>query len=153
MVLASQIRDYLHHLDSRILFDQGNVREAFEATYADLNYHYPGVSGEEAADKIRFNNSELAIFLYRLGRIHHLVGDDLQQRVLHGLMRSQCSCELYFSNQIGTGLHIVHSVGIVIGSRNTIGDGFVIYQNTTIGHDSDEEQGAEIGDRVSMLPA
>ena len=63
-------------------------------------------------------------------------------------MKDICSCELYFSNQIAEGLYVQHGLGTVIGSRNTIGKGFRIFQNCTIGHRSKSSKGNIIGNNV-----
>lgn len=151
-VLIQKIINYLNHFDSRIKFSQKMVSFAFEKTLADVKYHYPSLSSEEICSRIINNNNELAIYLYRLGRIYFKIGDSENINILHGLMRLTCSCEIYFSNIIDQGFYLVHSIGTVIGSRNKIGKGFLVYQNCTIGHENDNQNGAELGDEITMLP-
>lgn len=124
---------------------------ALEQTIGDVRYHYQ-VTAREIQRRITTNQNELAVFLYRLGR---QVYERTPERAdaldaLHWLMRSCCACEVYFSNQIGRGFYVVHGLGTVIGSRNTIGQGFHIYQGCTIGHLKDFEDGCLIGDNVIM---
>lgn len=110
------------------------VTKALEATYKDVLYHFPDLSYGEIEDRIQSNNSELAIFLFRLGNELHVNGLDELKFQIHWLLKELCSCEVYFNNQIGEGFYIVHGQGIVIGSRNIIGNGFKIHQGATIGH-------------------
>ena len=92
----------------------------------------------------------LAVFWYRLGR--ELLGPEPQAAgIVHAIMKTTCACEIYFSNEIGTGFEVVHSVGLVIGSRNRIGTNFRIYQGATIGHRTAGEAGAMIGQDVTVF--
>ena len=65
-------------------------------------------------------------------------------------MKDLCTCEIYYTNQIDTGFYVVHGVGTVIGSRNTIGKGFKIYHNCTIGKKKKGQLGCSIGSDVKM---
>ena len=69
--------------------------------------------------RIMSNANELPIFLYRLGRSMFLADqNDIRLKILHGIMRKWCGCEIYFNNEIGEGFYIVHGLGTIIGSRN-----------------------------------
>lgn len=146
------IMDYLMHLDSRINHMKADVAQALDSALSDIQYHFPTISSEASVKRIIQNSSEAAIFLYRLGRLYF--EKDLEDKIgqMHGLLRSTCACEIYFSTRIDIGFHLTHSIGTVIGSRNTIGKGFIAYQNCTIGHDHDDQNGAIIGDQVTLMP-
>jgi serine O-acetyltransferase len=146
------IKDYINYLDKKLVIDNTMVSLAFEKTILDVKYHYPLLIPEDITNSIIYNNNELAIFLFRLGRIFYNAGNQTAISITHGLIRCLCSCEIYFSNDIDEGFYLVHSTGTVIGSRNRIGKGFMIYQNCTIGHGFDDENGTEIGNNVTMLP-
>jgi serine O-acetyltransferase len=151
-ILIKKIIKYLNGFNTQLLLNDEKVSEAFEKTLIDVKYHYPSLTSEEICSRIINNNNELAIYLYRLGRIYFKIGDSENTNILHGLMRLTCSCEIYFSNIIDRGFYLVHSIGTVIGSRNKIGKGFLVYQNCTIGHENDNQNGAELGDEITMLP-
>lgn len=127
------------------------VDAALKLAVADARYHEPAASGRAVAERIMSGDHHLPVFLYRLGRgiftedpAHPLL------KVIHGVMREACACEIYFSNEIGAGLRLVHGLGTVIGSRNRIGKGFTIYQGSTIGHREVGEPGAMIGSDVTV---
>jgi len=122
------------------------------ATLADARYHAPERKDDDIVAEIVANGNSLPVFLYRLGReIREAEGANAPVlAVLHGLMREVCSCEIYFSNVIGVGLQIIHGLGSVVGSRNTIGKGFRIYQGSTVGHRTIGEGGATIGNDVTL---
>lgn len=150
--IISKISDYLTFKKRKIKFKKSSLIDSFDQTILDLNYHYPSLTSEEVYSRILNNGSELATFIYRLGNNYYKIGDKYMLDYLHGLMRLRCSCEIYFSNSIDIGFYVTHSVGIVIGSRNIIKKGFLIYQNCTVGHNENDEDGSKIGKNVSMLP-
>lgn len=127
------------------------VAHALQKTIADVQYHFPALTEANIIDRIVTNSSELAVFLFRLGREIHEAGlEDLKPQI-HWLLRELCSCEIYFNNSIDEGFYVVHGVGTVIGSRNTIGKGFVIHQGCTIGHKKNGAgNGNTIGNDVKM---
>ncbi len=127
------------------------IENAWQKTLADIRYHFPELSSEKIADRIKSNSSELAVFLFRLGSELHTAGLEALKPQVHGLLRELCGCEIYFNNIIGEGFYVVHGLGTVIGSRNTIGKGFVIHQGCTIGHKKNGEgAGNTIGDNVKL---
>jgi serine O-acetyltransferase len=128
------------------------IKSAFDATVKDVKFHNPETKEADIKDSISLLNSELSIFLFRLGQLYYNKQDKKVITYLHGLLRTLCSCELYFSNQIGEGFYPVHALGTVIGSRCNIGKGFLIYHNCTIGHIADDEIGCTIGDYVTVFP-
>ena len=134
-----------------VAYDADLIIQALEMAYADVLYHLPLISMEEVQSRILSNNNETALFLYRLGRLYYQNGGTKFVKQLHGLMRGFCGCEIYFSNEIGEGLLLPHSLGVVIGSRNNIGRGFVVYQNSTIGHMNDFQEGVKIGNDVTVM--
>ncbi|MEM9679481.1 MAG: hypothetical protein AAF901_04085 [Bacteroidota bacterium] len=127
------------------------VLKAFGDTLKDVNYHFPNLTEDDVLENITNNQNELAIFLFRLGRaVHEEKRDDLKPQI-HFLLKDLCSCELYFNNQIDEGFYIVHGEGTVVGSRNTIGKGFMIHQGCTVGHKINGlGDGNHIGNNVKM---
>lgn len=127
------------------------LRAALDAAVADLVYRDPALTRREGTRRLLGAGDALPVFLHRLGRQVYLRSPEhpLAERI-HGAMRRHCACEIYFSNDIGTGLQVVHGLGTVIGSRNTIGRGFRVYQNCTVGHRARGEMGARIGDDVTL---
>ncbi|BAO74400.1 hypothetical protein [Winogradskyella sp. PG-2] len=125
--------------------------EAWKETVMDINYHYPDIDEQNIFTRIKTNQNELAIFLYRVGRNLHKTSNEVLKLQIHFLMKDLCSCEIYFNTFIDIGFYIIHGEGTVIGSRNTIGKGFVIHQNCTIGHKvNGTGSGNIIGDNVKM---
>jgi serine O-acetyltransferase len=133
------------------------ISDALEETVRDTQFHYPDFSRADVVRRIKKNDGELAVFLFRLAsRVHRDVSSiglkERRMNALAWLMKECCGCEIYASNIIGEGFYVTHSVGVVIGSRNKIGKGFQIYQGATIGHRYDYEDGCVIGDGVSLYP-
>jgi len=129
----------------------GIILAALKNTITDVNYHFPDVKEDSIVERIKNNQNELAIFLYRLGRELHIKQQEDLKPQIHFLMKDICSCEVYFNNAIAKGFYIVHGEGTVIGSRNTIGEGFIIHQNCTIGHKiNGSGDGNTIGNNVKM---
>lgn len=110
------------------------IETAFNNVLKDVQYHFPSLSSEEIKKRIENNNNELALFLFRIGNELHVQGLEELKAQIHWLLKELCSCEIYFNNSIDIGFYIVHGQGTIIGSRNTIGKGFVIHQGCTIGH-------------------
>jgi len=134
-----------------VVYEDSLLVESFYKSLDDMRCHFPDATEEDLFDNIVNNNTDLAVFLYRLGR--SVFCKDIRNPVLkaiHWLMRDLCACEIYFSSDIGTGFLIVHGVGTVIGSRNRIGKGFKIYQGCTIGHMVPNGRGSVIGDNVTL---
>jgi serine O-acetyltransferase len=110
------------------------IDAAFQKTCADINYHFPELDFDSIQNRIVGNSNELAVFLFRLGNELHNRNLETLKPQMHWLLKELCACEIYFNNQIDEGFYIIHGVGTVIGSRNTIGKGFKIHQGCTIGH-------------------
>jgi serine O-acetyltransferase len=124
---------------------------AFDKTVADVQYHFSNLSTSEIESRIKSNSNELAIFLFRLGNELHLNNLEELKPQIHWLLKELCSCEIYFNNTIDVGFYIIHGQGTVIGSRNTIGKGFIIHQGCTIGHKKNGSgNGNTIGNNVTM---
>jgi len=124
---------------------------AFDKTVADVQYHFSNLSTSEIENRIKSNSNELAIFLFRLGNELHLNNFEELKPQIHWLLKELCSCEIYFNNTIDVGFYIIHGQGTVIGSRNTIGKGFIIHQGCTIGHKKNGSgNGNRIGENVTM---
>lgn len=127
------------------------ILKAFEKVVTDVNYHFPDTSETTIVEKITTNQNELAMFLFRLGsELHHQNQEALKPQI-HFLMKDLCGCEIYFNTTIDVGFYIIHGEGTVIGSRNTIGKGFVIHQHCTVGHKvNGSGNGNTIGNNVKM---
>lgn len=135
-----------------LFFDKSFYMKAFESTVQDVHFFNSTLESEEIINRISTNQNELPVFLYRFGNLIHQHNPESQSlKILHGIMRELCACEIYFSNKIDVGFTIVHGVGTVIGSRNIIGKGFKIYQNCTIGHKEIGGKGNVIGDNVTCF--
>ncbi len=127
------------------------IDKAFSKTVADVKYHLPNLKETNVKERIEYNENELAIFLFRLGCELHANKLESHERQIHWLLKELCSCELYFNNSIDTGFYVIHGQGTVIGSRNTIGKGFIIHHGCTIGHKKNGEgNGVTIGNNVTM---
>ncbi len=134
-----------------LFLDENIIDKALQTTIRDVQYHYPSVTALEVKNRIQSNQNELVIFLYRFGREIFLTNSKSPSlNIIAWLMKEMCSCEIYYSNQIGEGFYVIHGEGTVIGSRNTIGNGFRIYQNCTIGHKQNLGKGCIFGDNVTM---
>jgi serine O-acetyltransferase len=149
--------DFFNHLQkkyfNKIQPDGELLQIALKETTNDVNYHYKNCSESEVVNNIQLNGPYLSIFLYRLGVIYFSKNERESVLLIHGLLRNLCSCEFYFSTKIDVGFLPVHGLGSVIGSRSKIGSGFIIYQNCTIGHKGDGEDGPVIGDNVTLFPS
>ncbi len=149
------MKDFVDFLLSKVFdpkpIDAVHVERALVATVNDVRYHFPDLDAGEIMRRIQSNANELAVFLFRLGAELHMAGkEDLIPQV-HGLMRQLCGCEIYFNNSIATGFYVIHGVGTVIGSRNTIGRGFKIHHGCTIGHRiNGQGAGSRIGNDVTV---
>ena len=67
------------------------------------------------------------------------------------MIKELCACEIYFNNTIDEGFYVIHGQGTIIGSRNTIGKGFIIHQGCTVGHKKNGEgNGVLIGNDVTL---
>lgn len=133
------------------IISQQYINTAFELTVRDVNYHFPSLSRQEIETSITNNSNELAVFLFRLGRVLHENNEEDLKPQIHWLLKELCSCEIYFNNEIGEGFYIVHGEGTVIGSRNKIGRGFKIHHGCTIGHKRNGGGNANIiGNNVTM---
>lgn len=127
------------------------IEEAFKKTVADVQYHFPDLHSVKIAHRIQANQNELAVFLFRLGRVLHERAEDSLIPQVHSLLKRFCGCEIYFNNEIDVGFYVVHGEGTVLGSRNRIGEGFKIHQGCTIGHKQNGGgAGSTIGNDVVM---
>lgn len=143
-------KTYRYH-STKINIADDVLQSVLQKTYLDVKYHFPDTSMEEVINKIECNSNELSIFLYRLGNDFYNRSEDINiLDAVHWLMRDLCGCEIYYTNQIDTGFYVVHGVGTVIGSQNSIGKGFIIYQNCTIGKKEKGQPGCSIGSNVRM---
>lgn len=152
------MRDFVDFLCSRCYknyaheISNNDIERAIEDCVLDVRYHFRDISRGEVLNRIMYNQSELAIFLYRLARaIYNRYPTALVLNNLHWLMKECCSCEIYYSTDIGVGFYVGHGVGTVVGSRNKIGKGFKIYQGCTIGHTLKQRRGAIVGDNVVLF--
>lgn len=128
-----------------------DIIEAFKTTLKDIQYHYPNVDSKLSIERIITNQNELAVYLFRLGRLLHTKKRNKLKMQVHFLLKDVCGCEIYFNTSIEEGFYVVHGEGTVIGSRNTIGKGFIIHQGCTIGHKiNGEGKGSIIGNDVKL---
>jgi len=127
------------------------IEEACKKTVADNQYHYADLHPVKIAHRIQTNQNELAVFLFRLGRLLHERAEDSILPQVHSLLKRFCGCEIYFNNKIDVGFYVVHGEGTVLGSRNRIGKGFKTHQGCTIGHKQNGGgAGSTIGNDVVM---
>ncbi|WP_299060612.1 hypothetical protein [uncultured Polaribacter sp.] len=127
------------------------IDSALKTTIKDIQYHFKELSKKDIIRKIYSNSNELTVFLFRLGNELHLNDLDELKGQIHWLLKELCCCEIYFNNFIGEGFYVVHGEGVVIGSRNTIGKGFIIHQGCTIGHKiNGSGKGNIIGNNVTL---
>ena len=127
------------------------IKNALKKTITDVKYHFSTITDEDILANILSNNNELAIFLFRLGNEIHINNLESLKTQVHWLLKELCGCEIYFNNTIEQGFYIVHGEGLVIGSRNKIGKGFIIHQGCTIGHKiNGSGNGNIIGDNVTL---
>lgn len=155
---TEELRDFLVFLlrkapvRNETIFSDTLIMNAFRKSFEDAQYRNKNASTTEVWDNIRSNMGYLPVFLYRLGsELYAADPSDSRWRSLHWIMKELCACEIYFSNKIDVGFEVVHAVGVVIGSRNKIGKGFRIYQNSTIGHRVGANNGCVIGDNVTVF--
>lgn len=156
------MKDFIKFLSGKIYkpaeIPEDYVNRAFVLVCNDTRYHFQNISDEDVYESITSNGDGLPVYLYRLGTLlsHSTFENKLcALKMLHWLMKEVCSCEIYFNNIIGPGFLMVHGEGTIIGSRNTIGKGFIIHQGCTIGHKKNgmgkpSGQGCKIGDNVRM---
>ncbi len=151
------MEEFVNFLLSKTFFRGENeivsqhIDTALNNCIEDVRYHFPDLSDQEIISNITCNQNILPIFLYRLGNIIYQETPNSETFwAIHWIMRECCSCEIYFSNTIDTGLYIQHGLGTVIGSRNKIGKGFKIYHGCTIGHKKDKGRGNIIGSNVTV---
>lgn len=71
-------------------------------------------------------------------------------RSKHRKICRKYNVEIMLGAEIGKGLLIVHACGIVISENVTIGENFIIRQNTTIGVDYKGDSPIAIGNNVSI---
>ncbi len=127
------------------------IEKAFSKTISDVKYHFPYLLEKDIEERIKENNNELAVFLFRIGNELHNSKQESLKWQIHWLLKELCSCEIYFNNEIGEGFYVVHGQGLVIGSRNNIGKGFKIHQGCTIGHKKNGRgNGNVIGNNVTL---
>jgi len=128
-----------------------DIEKAVNLLFQDVNFHYPDFKPAEIIASVENNSSWLPVLFYRLGHtIYKRSGKDPLLSELHGLMREICSMEIYFSIEIGTGFEVRHGIGSVIGSRCSIGQGFVLHHGCTIGHKYKFGNGPILGNNVEM---
>lgn len=147
----------MHCYDARMMPELSIVK-AFNEVCDDVKYNESDVSLYDVFERISGGKNELAVFLYRLGRIFELNREGLEEallshykRMIHFLLKKLCGCEIYFNTSIGVGFCVVHGEGLIIGSRNVIGSGFKIFQGCTIGHRQiGYGHGCVIGDNVCV---
>ncbi|MFY7965501.1 MAG: serine acetyltransferase [Chitinophagaceae bacterium] len=145
--------EYLFSKTYKSVFEKKKYSElilkAYRLTELDYLYHHP--NKENLFGHIKSNNGWLVTFLYRLGNvIFKENSQDMLLTEIHWIMKEVCSCEIYYSIDIGEGLYVRHGAGAVIGSRCVIGKGLIIHQNCTIGHKVFMGNGPSIGNDVEM---
>lgn len=103
---------------------------------------------------IIFANTFYLIILYRLSYWAYQRHIPLIPRLAHMFSIILFSADISPTAEIGGGLRIAHSVGIVIGGNTIIGKNVQIYQNVTIGSSDnakDERTMPTIGDNVTLF--
>lgn len=94
-------------------------------------------------------NTKQAIFIYRLSSWLYNHKLKFFAYLLKSLNIILNSCDISPSSQIGQGIKMEHSVGIVIGNGVKIGRNLRIFQNVTIGARNGDEY-PHIGDNATL---
>ena len=128
-----------------------DIEKSVNLLFQDVHFHYPDLKENEIITSVEKNSSWLPVLFYRLGNtIYKRANKDPLLSDLHGLMREICSMEIYFSIEIGTGFEVRHGIGSVIGSRCSIGQGFILHHGCTLGHKYKFGNGPILGNHVEM---
>ncbi|MEF4723197.1 serine acetyltransferase [Escherichia coli] len=95
------------------------------------------------------------LFWWRLANEMYIHGSKLEKKAakqLNANLLTKFGCEISLGARIGKGLKIPHHHGIVIHHAVSIGENFVIRQNTTIGQKDGESKSLilRIGDNVDI---
>jgi serine O-acetyltransferase len=90
-----------------------------------------------------------ALLLYRLAQRLARRGLHVPAQALQGIAIRRSGADINPMADIGPGLLIMHSVGIVIGPQVRVGSGLTIYQNVTLGDGSRPGQ-PKLGDWVTL---
>jgi serine acetyltransferase len=129
----------------------GCLGEALESFGSDLErwslrFEFP----RDLFEHLAFAPNLQVTYFYRLCRALHLRGVARLPDVVATTSRQLTGMEIYYSAEIGPGLKVIHGTGSVIGAKCTIGSGFTVYQNVTIGDKLGRETGERpvLGDRV-----
>lgn len=91
-------------------------------------------------------NTNQAVFFYRLSSWFQTHKISLLAKIFWSLNVKLHSCDISPLAKIGPGLHIYHSVGIVVGEVE-IGKNLKLFQNVTVG----SVPGLKIGDDVELF--
>lgn len=157
--IVCELKDFINfHLEKCVfkyipLINYNLVYTSFKQCFADANYHDPQITEGRLKNEIAYNTGWLPVFLYRIVRNMHLLDySDHEKYQIHFIIKTLCSCEIYWSADIAVGLKINHGIGSTIGSRCKIGKGFLMYHGCTIGHLKLEGtgNGPQIGDNVTV---
>jgi serine O-acetyltransferase len=89
------------------------------------------------------------VLLFRLGHSAYLHGLSPLAYVLQAIGLFLSGAELHPAAQIGPGLCLVHSSGIVIGDRVQIGSHFICFHGVTVGDSGKGDGQPELGDWVT----
>lgn len=63
------------------------VEIALNNTIKDVKYHFPALENDDIIQRIKLNNNELAVFLFRLGRELHLSKLETLKIQIHSLLK------------------------------------------------------------------
>jgi len=140
---------FYHYRDGIISKDY--LAEAENLAYQDATFYNPKLGLKSFENNLTTYSNSLLVYLYRLGNLIQSTNPNSESlEIISAAMKMHFSSEIYFNNEIGVGFMPIHCLGTVIGSRNTIGKGFKIYQSCTIGHTERENKGAKIGDNFIL---
>lgn len=131
-----------------------NLKEYFQANFYDFVDDRIIFLLEKFNESL-LNPTGLAIAIYRiqnqLYKEHTNINSfyDMSLNLLSMIQRKFCSCEIYYSANIGNNFVLVHGIGTIIGSGVVIGNNCTIYHNVTLGTKYDtEKRKYKIGENV-----
>ncbi len=127
---------------------EDSIKSSFQKYYPNAEYN---IKNRTKA----FLVNELYRFIFFLRKVQYLKGKSFFRYNIYRyiLKKIRIKYGIFISNsiEIGKGIYIVHSGGIIINSNTVIGENFKIRQNTTIGNKGDGSRNCPIiGNNVDV---